>query len=511
MRRVFVLFIALLVATATTGVAQAGNKKPFYDVKSQLLGVSGDIDTLKARGFASKMFANDVAIDHSILPKIDESSKKTGWTDEQIASIIGEMNRQRIGHQVLEVLFPYVRDENGNAIKLSEKEMNKRAMANAQYIDVEKAQIGALDVNSILRDDWTPLLENNYIYLESHWFKDFANFIIFQVDITDDVIKQVYDNWNNPVGFEAINPEVRFVYQGAEKYKNPQKFQRKLSENVPAFAIRGQLTGRNPATARMGKKDGLSKGDMVTIYRQALTEDGEMVSNRISRARVNYVDRENCQMTFIAGTRGSYKAGDMVVLTPDKKQGIGIYGNYSLGRFFGASITWDRITNVTKAGFSGRMLIQTKVDYADYDTQIYKPEYNPPIILDFGMGYGLAWTALGRFEFMPFFMIGYEMIILTGNKAGQNKEGNGIFADAFRGACGLKFDLNIAYPVKLSFGAEYGYVTDFGLSDKLDKTNGVAGWNDSYKVFEEAFKNNGTKHSLKRNGFNFFAGLRFVF
>ena len=503
--------------------AKTKKKKPFYDVKSQLIGVSGDVDTLVMRGFSGKLFLNDVTIDKSILPHLTEAQKKKGWSKEQIDTIQKRLNEMRIGHQVLAYLFPYKMGENGN-VCLSDEVMNQRALLNAQYVDIEKANVASNDITSILRDDWLPLLKNNYIYLDMP-VNEFSEYIVFKVEITDEIWAEILNNWENPEGFEAINPEVKYVYSDREKFKNPQKFQRKLSENVPAFAIRGQLTGRNPATAHIGSQNGLKKMDVVTIYRQSMDKDGEMVSNRISRARVNSLDEENCQMTFISGTRGSYKDGDMVVLTPDKKQGIGIYGNYSTGNFFGASLIWDDMLHISKAGFSGKLLGQVKFDYADYakkniyntlleELDIY---INPPFILDGSVGYGLSWNFLGRIELMPYATVGCEFVLSPGKYfsiGSHDYKYPNLAALGIRGSAGLRFDLNIAYPLKLSLGAEYGYV--YGLD--MSKQNTSSSYKDTgtlwvdYEFFKELFKLNGEYlKKLNRNSINFYVGLRYVF
>lgn len=497
---------------------KGGNKtkkqKPFYDVKSQLLGVSGDVDSLAERGLASKMFYNKIKIDKSILPVLDVTKKKKGWDKNQIATIEEKLNDMRVGHELLTCLFLPTTDENGN-FTLSDERMNKRALQNAQYVDIEKANVGAIDATTILRDDWTPLLKNNYIYLEIS-NAEFFDFIVLKFEINDDVINAIYNNWNNAEGFEAINPEIKCVYSGSEKFKNPQKFQRKLSENVPAFAIRGQLTGRNPATAHIGLNNGLKKMDLVSVYRQTMDKDGEMVSKRISRARVNYVEEENCQMVFTSGNRGSYKNGDMVVLTPDKKQGIGIYGNYTLGNFFGASLIWDQTIHISKSGFAGHVLGRVNIEYADYEKSIYDYfDVNPPIVLHGGFGYGLGWTLAGRFELMPYVLAEIESIDAPGKNEGDNgykHEYDSYAALALRASGGLRFDINIAYPIKLSIGAEYGHQFFDFYSDKNENTTNKT-IHVPYADFQDLFKKNDYKgkKKLNRDGVNFYVGIRYVF
>lgn len=476
MKKTLYLLLGLIAFFSGNEVC-AAKEKIFYDAKSQLIGVSGDVDFLIKSGFENKIFINDVPIEIE-LPKLTEKQKKKGWNDEQIVEITRMLNRQRVGHKILASLFPYKTNADGS-ISLSDSVMNARALANAQLADVEKASIGMLDSTSILRDDWEPILKNNYIFLsyfDLGFLKYYVDFIVFKVDITDDIINQVYQNWNNPTGFEAIDVNLICQYSGAQKYgeNNYSAFIRKLSEKVSAFAIRGQLISRNPAKANIGASDGLKKGDLVSLYRQKMDKEGELYSQRVSRARVCDVEEESSRMFFVSGTKGSYKAGDVVVFTPDKKSGLGIYANFNSGRFFGVSMNWDYMLNVSKSGLTSYWLTQLKVV-----TDNYMNDW--PVVVDFKpIGYGLSWTFLGRFEAMPFFNAGVEYV-----RNGSENQAGVVLSG------GLRFDVNIAYPVKFSFGAEYEGVIGLDLSDKIDS-------------FSNYDLNN-------RNGVNFFAGIRWVF
>lgn len=471
----------------------AAKEKTFYDAKSQMIGVSGDVDLLIKSGFENKMFINDVPIEIELPESTKNQKKKKKWSDEQIIEITSKLNRQRVGHKILASLFPYKTNADGS-ISLSDSVMNARALANAQLADVEKASIGMLDSTSILRDDWEPILKNNYIFLvkkNSSLFSSlsdlmtgsmtgsitnpesgYADFIVFKVDITDEIIHQVFQNWDNPTGFEAI--DVNLICVCCDARDSYIEINRILSKEVPAFAIRGQLISRNPAKANIGSSDGLKKGDLVSLYRQKMDKDGKLYSQRVSRARVCDVEEESSRMFFVSGSKGSYKAGDVVVYTPDRGKGLGIYANFNSGNFFGASVSWDINMHVSKSGLTSYWLTQLKVV-----TNGYYHDY--PIVVDLKpIGYGLSWTLLGRFEAMPFFNAGFEYV----RNDSENQVGVVLSG-------GLRFDVNIAYPVKFSCGAEYESVIGLDLSDKID-----------------SFSNYDLSH---RNGVNVFAGIRWVF
>lgn len=496
MRKHFVmLLVALISLAAVNGASAADKKKQFYDSKSQIIGVNqSGYDILCSRGFERKLFNNPVEVNVS-LPTPEK--KKKGFSEEQIENIASQLQAQNVGKKVLDALCL---DQNGNP---TDSILAYRAMYNVRYTDIERAEASLNDTESLLKDDWEPILANNYIYLEC-LVEDFMNYIVFKVDLPGfEDIKVRYEDMN---AYNNLPVGLTFVSTGAEKIDEDHiaKFHRKLSESTAPFAIRGQLTGRNPATARMGSNDGLKVGDMVTLFRQSMDDNGNMVSNRISRARVNSVDDNDCQMFFIGGTKGSYKDGDMVVLTPDNGMGLGVYANYSTGKFFGVSLMWDKILHVTKAGFSGRVLARAKLDFADYDKDLWdKTDYNGPFIVGIDAGYGLAWTLLGRFELMPYAMIGAEYIRSTASKDYYYD----IQAAGIRGTAGARFDLNIAYPFKLSVGAEYGYVYGLDAGNQQTNSDDKAIWVD-YKDFKEMFKADGNKN---RNGINFYVGVRWVF
>lgn len=503
------LFALLITLTAYSSVQAANKKKPFYDSKSQIIGISGDYDTLCLRGFEKKLFYNAVPI---VIDLPTPEKKKKGFSDEQIEEITKQLQNQNIAQKILDFLFL---DKDG---KPSADLLNKRAVENAQFVDYENADVASISTESIIQDDWKPLLQNNYIYLEKQ-VEDFSDFIIYKVDFDKDFIERPYNYMTDINAYNNVTAYVTYLYSGAEKTENHEKFQRKLSENCPPFAIRGQLIGRNPARARIGSGSGLNIGDMVTIYRQGMDATGNMFSRRVSRARVNAIDENESQMFFIGGTKGSYKDGDMVVLTPDKKMGVGIYANYSLGKFYGVSATWDWILNVTRAGFSGRMLVQAKADFASYSKE-YKdafnielkeaggPSVNPPLFLNLGVGYGLTWTLLGRFEIMPYAMAQFEYARFF--KKDKNQGDYDLDAYGIRIPAGVRFDINIAYPVKFSFGAEYGYVVPISsnknASYSADSKTLTVGYKsfvkDMLKVYDKG---------KKRDAVNFYAGIRWVF
>lgn len=94
--------------------------------------------------------------------------------------------------------------------------------------------------------------------------------------INKDVLDQVFNSWNDMDKYNQIKVPISFVSSDKAKLikdidtkqeilKN--KTKRKMAIKVPAFAIRGQVTGRNPFATNIGTIYGLKNCDKVAIYR----------------------------------------------------------------------------------------------------------------------------------------------------------------------------------------------------------------------------------------------------
>lgn len=84
--------------------------------------------------------------------------------------------------------------------------------------------------------------------------------------INKDVLDQVFNSWNDMDKYNQIKVPISFVSSDKAKLikdidtkqeilKN--KTKRKMAIKVPAFAIRGQVTGRNPFATNIGTIYGL--------------------------------------------------------------------------------------------------------------------------------------------------------------------------------------------------------------------------------------------------------------
>ena len=120
----------------------SAKKKVFYDSKSNIVGITGDYNFLKS---TDKFYPLNVQIptDSYSSPK----DKCEYW------------NKLNFGKKILDELFCY----DGNS--LSEERLKELALQNVLKADDERASIGVIGKDNILKEDYLPILENQYIFI----------------------------------------------------------------------------------------------------------------------------------------------------------------------------------------------------------------------------------------------------------------------------------------------------------------------------------------------------------
>ncbi len=522
MKKNFTILIASVIAIGISTNVEA-KKKVFYDSKSQLIGISGDYESLAVHGMEYKVFNNPVALPSDFKLELPENPKK-GYEKEEdkekIAQMENSLNNYRVGKQVLDYLFDY----NGNSLHIDR--LQDRALRNAQFLDAEyvKATLAGKDdiANALTEDEYLkPIVKNNFIYLEQRQDKSDIFFVIFRVNINEQTLTDVYNSWDNMEQYNAINPTVSYVCCGQA---DEDKLVAKIAEECPEFAIRGQLKSRNPATAYLGTGSGAKLGDRVLIYRQFADEQGDMYSKVVSHARINDISDGNSQLYFIGGTKGSKEQGDIVVLSPDKRIGLTFEGNYGTTGWYGASFTGDYLVcNIKKTAFNVYAMIDVRADFSNklkkgrdlYFDNGAKLRFTKPLILDFGLGLGIGYTFLGRMEVVPYAKCQYELAyFLNKETRGSSDEKADLMSHAIRVPLGAKLNINICYPVQLTLGVDYSLM--FGLNVVKDgdieysgnNSNDTGHWTLNYKWLKDnIYKPN----DVKRNNLTFHAGIRVFF
>lgn len=500
------LIATLLLCLVATPLS--AKKKVFYDSKSNIVGITGDYNFLK---YADKFYPLNVQIptDSYSSPK----DKCEYW------------NKLNFGKKILDELFCY----DGNS--LSEERLKELALQNVLKADDERASIGVIGKDNILKEDYLPILENQYIFINQSIKQrigkgDKARWSIYKVNIDKDVLNQVFNSWNDMEKYNMIKVKITLVASGEAKNSyniwdttnstsSPAvqslkgKTKRKIAYEVPAFAIRGQVLGRHPFKMNIGSEVGIKNRDKIVIYR-AKEKNGKMYSSRVSTTRACNVKDSVANLYTFAGGQASYKKGDVAVYQPSRNSSWTISGNY-MDHSYNLNFTFDHRLKLSPVGISQYFMLMMGVGgYEKSEKRLYATNNGSlvysPIIANFGLGYGIGYEFAHCIEIQPYVQAQWEGMFFTKKESSpyDGTDGasyaSGATSNSVRFPLGARVNLNICYPVQLVVGAEY----IFNVKIKVAKDTEKRVHNDPEKFFFEPT-------GYKRDGLNIYAGLRFNF
>lgn len=309
-----------------------------------------------------------------------------------------------------------------------------------------------------------------------------------------------------------------------------EKDREKFSQACPVFALGAQVvdTKSHNTAARIGTGDlaSLSSGDRFYAYRTVLDEKteqpvskriGVMRAIKISHSSMRDTNNDSTLFVQIAGRRTpSSNYGDVLVYTPDKRMATGVAGTFQKG-MVGAKVDFDWMVNMSRMGFAGYAMasLGVKVPYKNVgdwyilDSEGEKEQKHLTGLLSkvdhiivpyLRLGYGLGFHFWHSFEIRPYVMIGAELpMLLTASgtvEPTMDMESQIFCPYGFRkeeptvdeltrsvglnvsGTAGVRFTLNISYPLQVYAGAEYtyGYLTtdwEKDLNDMIMKPIGI--------------------------------------
>lgn len=531
----FIIASALLLGSSFNTLA---DNKPFYTSKSNKKGVSGDINIIT--GDERNYFVNPIEVETE-LPET-----KKGWSEDEINIIQNSLNEERVGNKILNFLFL----NDSLCFDESLTILSERVGKNVSKRDLESKKAGLTITEGVSNKELMEILSNNYIILSkgNYW-------ITFRVDITELVLSDVYEAWDyststidNPI-YDRINVNVVFDSKG-EHISNSEnaattvlgigagvlgdeegnKFTgaigvigKGLSENNTNTGlgnITGQLLSRNPCTASLGTNQGAKDKMRVDIYRQFQEKNGKYTSKKISSARIGAIFPDSCRLYFIAGTKGSVENGDIVVPHSDYRSGVSLTANWMKGAA-GLSAEYDYTFGNNRYGLETVGLVRAGIATTkDRHTNVIDGiKCKPMTILDLGIGVGIRHNLIGRFSVMPYVMGQWESAKFSEKKPNDAPEDYEAFSKTFkylRFPLGVKFSINISYPVQLMFGAEYVLVYDVLVYDVLGKVDNIVSNITGEKTIEQnefEFVNDNIYKNIgvKRDGLSLYAGIRIAF
>lgn len=447
-------------------------KKVFYDSKSWIVNFFGD----------DLSWFRDTPMRVKIAEfKMDVPSYKGQPTDAECKAIEAELNKQDYGKKVIDILT-----DNGT----SEATLRKLALANVQKADLElgaenmRTNSGE-DVSNLLAEDYLPVLTYNYIIVDFYYtvtiknskgdYEDIEciNPVIYHVDIDREQAFDIMSSLGEPARYDKLKFNVSFC--------SKERYYEEIIADVPALAVRGVLTQRNPARISIGSDMGVRKGDLVTFYSQRLDKQGKPYSKRISRARVCKVWPDYAQVNFEANTAGNRKNGDIVVRTPDNHSRMGILATWSQ-KVWGGKILWDDKSGFTRSGIIHHFLMDLGFSMTQepgnkfvVTNGLETPNcLRAPMFWNLGMGYGIGKTFLGFMDVMGFFIAQYEGSFMLKNESlmkdlmGQDKysdyQAKDLYGSNLRIPIGLRLSFNTGYPTK--FIIEGGYAVNWAIDKK---------------------------------------------
>lgn len=504
----FIIASTLLLGSSFNALA---DNNVFFTSKSNKKGVSGDTHLITSD--KRNYFYNPI----TIKTKLPEAKKD--WSDDEIQMIQNSLNEERVGNKVLNYLFL----NDSSCFDESLTILSKRVGKNVSKRDIESKKAGLTITEGVSNKELMEILANNYIILAKGDY-----YMVFRVDIDELVLSNVYEAWdyststiNNPI-YDRIN--VNVVYAYSDKASNDLSILRDLAPFVPKgdgggadrFEQRGQLTSRNPCIADLGTRHGVKDKMRVDIYRQYQNENGKYTSKKISSARVGAIYPDSSRLYFIAGTMGSVQNGDIVVPYNDYRSGLSITANLMKGTA-GLSLEYDYTFGNNRYGFEtvglGRVGIATTKDR--HTNVIDGIKFDPMLIFDAGLGIGVRYNFLGRLTVMPYAMGQWESAIFCENMPDDAPEDYETINKTFnyiRFPLGVKFSLNICYPVQLTVGAEYVVLFDV-LKKELNKaTSNITGEENLEQSEFDYLNDNIYKNiGVKRDGLSLYAGIRIAF
>lgn len=437
---------------------------------------------------------------------ISDNSRKVN------AKIIAkQLSQDGVGKIVLNRLLE--RDNQG----LHMNNLYDQALQNTTIEEIEIAiQDASAETKDILKREISrQLLKNNYIIIFQTVKKKLGDKSIerkywqaFHVGINDSIVDLVFLNWQNPQLYNQIEIPVTFVAEGKIPKVKAQKFNKKASQvfvgiaedikkvgnarvikaenelmfdiakKIPAFAIRGSVFKRAPFLARTSSRQGVKKGDRFYIYRFKEKESGEIYSKKVCTARATEVNEKSTRLYTISGKYASTKRGDVAVQKDRHKSSFSIMGQYSAGNDarIGGRLQYEYLLNFSKKGIAQYFL--TGIEYNKYKKEPEGVWWDGTINIrptlhhaSAMLGYGLGFNFLGRFELMPYIMMGCQTSFMTSLGNGEVWNHDDVCWDSaassycsYIGYAGTRFNMNLWYPLQMTLGIDYNI--SIGNTDK---------------------------------------------
>lgn len=461
----FLFCISVLMTVVFCSVSISAKKEDFFlDAKSHLVGIATVGDWVK--GDLYEKF---------VVTEIDGDIHVAKWLNNSVfpsdIEMLSYLNGLNAGRIVIDRLLGF------DGISLDDSELRKRALLNANRRDKERASKHIIDATTLLQDDLDPILMHNFLFVRvpqqkrvtnkegQSGYVTIYNDYLYKVVMTPELIEKIYECWENPSEYKKIRIPLKHIPTPEQKkYEDLNTLTEALEKTNSDFMLYGQLLSRSaidlPASL------GVKNGDNVTIYRQEIDRNGKPYSKRIARGKVSGFDDGGRKAHFfrVAGNAGSRKNGDVATTSHSKNFSFAVMGEYAKHNW-GINLKVDHSFGFRKSGLYSHLLFNfgaALTENPGKEFSYLSQNFDSPIFINAGLGWGIGKTFIGLFDLMPYFMAQYEAAMMSNSDS--DAEPRDITGTFVRIPVGLRFNINLVYPVRLSI--EAGYAFRFRVGDR---------------------------------------------
>ena len=440
---------------------------------------------------------------------------------------------QLIGKEILSYWFN--RKDNG---EMDEKIVEQRERYNVTDQDYVNAQVAKVGL-SALKDGGYELVKNSYVLFLDYsnvaknvddkgnvsWTSQ-ANVYVYKLNYTDEVYNTVMNSWIYDDDDETVkqqkneiwnnmNVGLNFVASGdysvsksesdggleTSAIESYQSAIHVLENKIDKWSVASAITHVKPLRAKIGKKEGVKNAARYRAYIYTEDENGNLKSvskgyvraTKVADNRIN-ASGETPESEFyqISGFRLSEGA----ILKQKNDWGLGGGLSYRVGSFNGYYLNLDKLISINTKGISQYALVNIGFNILSEnkleDNGLYTSTSSGVSFVNASLGYGVGIRPFIRyFELMPYVLVGIDGINVNGEEDNDSDDSSFSEKSAYTGSLGLKFNMNIAYPLQLFGSLDYSALLYQG------------------EVYEQR---NETLDDLgRKSGIGFNIGLKYIF
>lgn len=440
---------------------------------------------------------------------------------------------QLIGKEILSYWFN--RKDNGEMDAKIVEQRGRYNVTDQDYFNAQVAKVGL----SALKDGGYELVKNSYVLFLDYsnvaknvddkgnvsWTSQ-ANVYVYKLNYTDEVYNTVMNSWIYDDDDETVkqqkneiwnnmNVGLNFVASGdysvsksesdggleTSAIESYQSAIHVLENKIDKWSVASAITHVKPLRAKIGKKEGVKNAARYRAYIYTEDENGNLKSvskgyvraTKVADNRIN-ASGETPESEFyqISGFRLSEGA----ILKQKNDWGLGGGLSYRVGSFNGYYLNLDKLISINTKGVSQYALVNIGFNILSEnkleDNGLYTSTSSGVSFVNASLGYGVGIRPFIRyFELMPYVLVGIDGINVNGEEDNDSDDSSFSEKSAYTGSLGLKFNMNIAYPLQLFGSLDYSALLYQG------------------EVYEQR---NETLDDLgRKSGIGFNIGLKYIF